>query len=118
MGIITSLSITKGDEGEWTTSGIPTVANVSFEIKDLYDGMSMSKQKEWGTDRSIMSNITELDYIANSCGVNVNDQDIWRTVNMAGALAFGSLTDTITIGIFGEIKQWLNQKIQNIFGVF
>ena len=118
MGIITSLSITKGDEGEWTTSGIPTVANVSFEIKDLYDGMSMSKQKEWGTDRSIMSNITELDYIANSCGINVNDQDIWRTVNMAGALGFSSLTDMVTIGIFGEIKQWLNQKIQNIFGVF
>lgn len=117
MGIIPGLSITKGDEGEWTVDGIPTVANVSFEIKDLYDGMYMSKQS-LDNDYSIMSNIQELDYIANSCGVNVNDQEIMRTVRMYAALGFTTVTDKVTIGIFDKTAQYFNQKMQNIFGMF
>ena len=117
MGIISGLSITKGDEGEWSVYGIPTVANVNFEIKDLYDGMYMSTFKAFG-DASIMSNIQELDYIANSCGVNVNDQEIMRTISMWGMLGFSGSVDKVTIDIFGKTAQYLNQKIQNIFGVF
>lgn len=117
MGIIPGLSITKGEEGEWTIDGIPTVANVNFEIRDLYQGMYMSKQT-LNNDRSIMSNIQELDYIANSCGVNVNDQEIMRTVRMHAALGFSGVTDKVTIGIFGNVAQYFNQKMQNIFGVF
>lgn len=117
MGIIPGLSITKGDEGEWTIDGIPTVANVSFEIKDLYEGLYMSKQT-LDSDYSIMSNIQELDYIANSCGINVNDQEIMRTIRMSAALGFTSITDKVTIGIFGNVAQYFNQKVQNIFGKF
>ena len=117
MGIIPGLSITKGEEGEWTIDGIPTVANVSFEIKDLYDGLYMSKQS-LNNDYNIMSNIQELDYIANSCGINVNDQEVMRTVRMYAALGFSSVTDKVTIGIFGKVSQYFNQKMQNIFGRF
>ena len=117
MGIIPGLSITKGEEGEWTLDGIPTVANVSFEIKDLYNGLYMSKQT-LDTDNGIMKNIAELDYIANSCGINVNDQEIWRTIRMSAALGFTSLTDKVTIGIFAKVGQYFNQKMNNIFGKF
>lgn len=118
MGIIPGLSITKGDEGEWTLDGIPTVANVTFEIKDLYNGMFMSKQSSDRGYENIMSNIQELDYIANSCGVNVNDQEVMRTVRMYIALGFSGITDKVTIDIFGNIAQYFNQKMNNIFGVF
>jgi hypothetical protein len=119
MGIIPGLSITKGDEGEWTLDGIPTVANVSFEIKDLYSGMFMSPQKSDKGYENIMSNIQELDYIANSCGVNVNDQEVFRTIKMYAALGFTTnIKDKITIDIFGGISQYFNQKMNNIFGVF
>lgn len=117
MGIIPGLTITKGDEGEWTLDGIPTVANINFEIKDLYSGLYMSKQT-LSTDQGIMSNIQELDYIANSCGVNVNDQEIMRTIRMYVSLGFSSITDKVTIGIFGKISEFFNQKMNNIFGVF
>lgn len=118
MGIIPGLSITKGEEGEWTLDGIPTVANINFEIKDLYQGLYMSKQQA-SNDYGILSNIQELDYIANSCGVNVNDQEIQRTLRMAVTLGFTTnIADKITIGIFGEVSQFFNQKMQNIFGVF
>lgn len=117
MGIVNGLSVTKGEEGEWTVDGIPTVANISFEIKDLYEGFYMSKQ-ELSTSYGILSNIQELDYIANSCGINVNDQEIMRTVRMAAALGFTNVTDKVTIGIFGNVAQYFNQKMQNIFGIF
>ena len=118
MGIITGLSLTKGDEGEWTLDGLPTVANISFEIKDLYDGLYMSKQNSLIGYQGIMSNIQELDYIANSCGVNVNDQEVMRMARMYTALGFTKMTDKVTIGIFGEVTQYFNQKMNNIFGVF
>ena len=120
MGIITDLSISKGAEGEWTIDGIPTVAEVSFSIKDMYDGMFMSKATDIA-DKNILSNTTELDYIANSCGVNINDQAIGRTLKMyltLGFLSGGSIKDRIQIGIFGNIQQFFNQKIHNIFGYF
>ena len=117
MGIIPGLSITKGDEGEWTLDGLPTVANVSFEIKDLYDGLYMSKFS-FDNDYSIMSNIQELDYIANSCGINVNDQEVMRSVKMYWALGFSRIKDKVTIDIFGGVSQYFNQKMQNIFGKF
>ena len=118
MGIIPGLSITKGEEGEWSVYGIPTVANISFEIKDLYDGMYMSKQNALDYKYSILSNIQELDYIANSCGINVNDQEVNRTIAMATALFTTDITDKITIGIGAKMAEYFNQKIQNIFGVF
>ena len=118
MGIMTGLSITKGAEGEWTPDGIPTVAEVNFEIKDMYDGMFMSRATD-SRDMNIMSNITELDYIANSCGVNVNDQEVYRTIKLYKALNFtGNFRDKISIGIFAKIGEYFNQKMNDLFGVF
>lgn len=118
MGIITDLSINKGAEGEWTIDGIPTVAELSFTIKDLYDGMFMSKTESIA-DTSVMTNITELDYIANSCGVNINDHDVFRTLKLYGALGFyGAARDILEVGIFGTMEQTFSQIAQNIFGVF
>ena len=116
MGIITRLSITKGAEGEWTVDGLPTVADVSFEIKDLYNGMFMSTGGV--NDTSIMSNITELDYIANSCGINVNEPEILRTVQMYIALGLSDVADHVELGIFGNATQWFNNTLNNIFGRF
>ena len=118
MGIITDMDITKGSDGEWTPEGLPTVAEVSFTIKDLYDGLFMSTAGH-GKDISIMSNITELDYIANSCGINIDEPDIGRTVKMYLTLGFKDrITDKFTLDIFGGVSQYFNQKIQNIFGHF
>jgi hypothetical protein len=116
MGIITDLSVTKGAEGEWTLDGIPTVAEVSFSVKDMYDGMFMSK--DLGLSNAILSNVTELDYIANSCGININDQEVARTFKIYAGLTAGSIKDRVTNGIFGNVAQFFNQKMANIFGVF
>lgn len=118
MGIIPGLSITKGDEGEWTIDGLPTVANVNFEIKDLYSGLYMSKQESDVKNQNLMSNIQELDYIANSCGININDQEVWRTIRMYTILGFTSRTGDKFSDFLGTLAQGFNQKLNNLFGVF
>lgn len=118
MGIMTGLSITKGADAEWTIDGLPTVAEVNFEIKDLYEGMFMSKA-EFDKDMTILSNITELDYIANSCGININDQEVMRTVKLWKALYLDSpIKDFVANGIVGNIAQYFNNKLNSLFGVF
>lgn len=118
MGIIVDMDISKGSEGEWTPDGLPTVAEVSFTIKDLYDGLFMSPT-DFNKDISIMSNVTELDYIANSCGINIDEPEIARTAKMYLTLGFtDNFSDKFTLDIFGGMSQFFNQKIQNIFGRF
>ena len=117
MGIITGLNITRGAEGEWTTSGLPTVAEVSFDIKDLYDGLFLSGGDD-EFDISILSNISELDYIANTCGINVNDQEVMRTAKLFINLFKTAPVDFITMDIYGNFAQFFNQKANDIFGVF
>ena len=115
---MTGLNVTKGAECEWTVDGIPTVADVSFEIKDLYEGMFMSRAEDH-MDMGILSNITELDYIANSCGININDQEVMRTFKLFKVLKLdNAIGDTIANGIVGNIAQFFNQQLNNLFGVF
>ena len=117
MGIMTDLSISKGAEGEWTVDGIPTVAEIQFSIKDMYETMYMSRPDDGSI--GLMSNIIELDYIANSCGINVNDQEVKRTFKLWSVLNFeNNITDKIKNDFFGSIMQSFNQKLNNIFGVF
>ena len=120
MGIMTGLSVTRGAEAEWTVDGIPTVAEIQFEIKDLYEGMFMSQGNSL-TDAgdSILTNITELDYIANSCGINVNNSEENRAWQLFRALTFSSaIDDVIANDIFGALGQRLNNTIQNLLGKF
>ena len=117
MGIITDLTITKGTDGEWTIDGLPTVAEISITIKDLYTNLTMSRGG--ANNNEILKNVSELDYIANSCGINVNEPDVRRNIEMYFALGFvNKIKDKVTIGIFGKASQWFNNKIANIFGKF
>lgn len=125
MGIISDLSITKGAEGEWTEDGIPTVAEISFTIKELYNNLSMSVWEQSSLEGSegagslnILSNIAELDYIANSCGVNINEQDVWRMIKLAGILSLGGLKDRVELNIYGAFNQYLDNNNAKIFGLF
>lgn len=118
MGIMTDLTITKGAEAEWTVDGIPTVAEVQFSIKDLYEGMFMSRHTDSG-GMGLMSNITELDYIANSCGININDQEVERTFKLWSTLKLQNVyNDKVTHNVFGSIMQSFNQKLNDLFGAF
>ena len=42
MGIISSMTVTKGRTCAWNDDGLPTEIDISLDIKDLYSNLSMS----------------------------------------------------------------------------
>lgn len=103
MGIVTSMNISKGDKCKWTLQGLPTDIDVSFNIKDLYQSLSMAPTCDFN------KNTDQLDYIANLCGININKPDILRTVilgyNKAKLAGLTTLTNNGFLGV--------NQAIDN-----
>ena len=73
MGLIQSVSFTKGGEGNWSQSGLPTVVDVSISVKELYSTMSIGKS---GTGMEV--NTSQMDYLANLCGINIMEPDLRR----------------------------------------
>ena len=118
MGIISSLSITRGAEAEWTIDGIPTVIELSFDIEDLYEGFFMSGgnlTEGSGGNGSILSNITELDYIANSCGINVRSNEQKRALQLYYTITFeNSISDIIYQQGLYSITNKITNLINNL----
>ncbi len=84
MGIVTDLTFSKGKEGSWTLDGLPTEVDVSMTISDLYQSVLSivsSKHSSW-----FLQNTVLMDYIANLCGVNINQPDVVRTVQVYSIL--------------------------------
>lgn len=81
MGIITEMSFNRGKEGSWTKDGLPTVVDVSFSIQDLYTGMGMTSIGSMFKGTTLQ-NVSEMDYIANLCGININEPDVFRMVTL------------------------------------
>lgn len=83
MGIITDLSINKGNEGAWTYDNIPTTVELRITIKDLFATNFMSMgQNENNLEVNLLSNQPFVDYIANMCGINIDEPDIGRAAKM------------------------------------
>ena len=115
MGIISSLSVTKGAEAEWTIYGLPTVVELQFEIKDMYEVMFMSKSNNTGiVNDPIFSNTAELDYIANSCGINLNDMTFSTLANVFIKFSVGKINDIL------NPQNWIPDQLRNlgIQGIF
>ena len=105
MGIVTDLSITKGREKAWTLDSLPTEVDVSMTIKDLYKMMSISSDQSAG---AFVNNLSLMDYIANSCGVNINEPDFSRSVEVYLMLKKQKFSH-----IWSDAWSMLNDDIQN-----
>ena len=105
MGIVTSLSVTRGGEGNWSLDSLPTAVDVSLTIKDLYKSMYMAK----GTDAGLLkfvANDGEMDYLMNLAGVNVSQESFQRRLSLYSALAGGSV---------GSFVSRIGTKLENEF---
>lgn len=103
MGIVTSLSVSKGSQGSWTLGGLPTEVDVSMTIKDLYNVMVMSSATQ---PKTYVTNTCFLNYLANACGISVNKPDIMRSVDL-----YWQIIKKKTIGSkFGAYYFWKNIK--------
>lgn len=114
MGIIEGLSFSKGDEGYWTRSGLPTVVKVSADIKDLYSAFAISDGASRG-DINVFNNTILMDYIANLCGVNINEEDVFRNIKMYLATNVNKIRDQIRFDVFRGLDQVWTNAYHNIY---
>lgn len=107
MGIITNLSITRGREKAWTLDGLPTEVDVSLELKDLYKMLAITPYTSAG---SFVNNIGLMDYIANMCGININEPDLTRSIEIYCMLKGYKLTH-ITSDLWKSAEQYIANRI-------
>lgn len=113
MGIITDMTFNKGQEGCWTADGLPTVVDVSFTIKDLYSILSMTSNEK--IKYKLMNNIMELDYIANMCGININEPDVGRMIDMWFTQNIENrISDSVRLNFFGGLEQTYTNALMKL----
>lgn len=132
MGMIDNLSFTKGKEGSWTPFGLPTEVDVSMSIKDMYQALFISGIKTPGGIKSvvegkikgddvkfILKNTAMMDYIASTCGVNINEPELARTVKMFKILYTNNMTlsgSQWAQGIQQDVLSSLSSMYRGVFG--
>lgn len=87
MGIISGVSVSKGKEGSFTPEGYPTEVDVSITIEDLYNVLFMSKMTTLKNCKGLITNDQYMSFLANQVGVNLNQADLERTINMYRMIA-------------------------------
>lgn len=91
MGMITSMSVTKGAECCWNDDGLPTQIDISLEIKDLYSSLYMTGfanafdgiLNNARAIKLITANTAMMDYLANMAGLNLAQMEIGRRIGLA-----------------------------------
>lgn len=117
MGIITDLSFNKGTNSAWNSNGVPTIVDVSFTIKDLYNDLYMSNMDNM--TNNILKNIMLMDYIGNMCGININEVDVYRGIEIFFTQNVENRSkDLWRMKIWGSIDQFISNKYLNIFSKF
>jgi hypothetical protein len=117
MGIITSLSVTKGAESQWNDDGLPTQIDVTLQIEDLYSALAMSGFEPVGIFHPlrasnqltrIVNNTAYMDFLANMAGLNICQEEMGRKTKM-----WNYLRRTATDQLPGRIGIQFDQKVSN-----
>jgi hypothetical protein len=112
LGLITSLSISKGGEDKWNTMGQPVTADVQINVKDMYaDAMFISKAY------GLIANTAQMDYLATMAGVDLNIWEPFRIINLAQMITTNIPQDFVS-GVWGGFKRKANQLGASLLGVF
>lgn len=114
MGIITNVSVAKGKEGSFTPEGYPTEVDVSITIEDLYNVLFMSKMTTLKNCKGLITNDQYMSFLANQVGVNLNQADLERTINMYRMLATNYFVQKPTYWK-NNVVSYFNNKILNIY---
>jgi hypothetical protein len=125
MGIITEMSFNRGKEGSWTADGLPTVVDVTFTIQDLYSAMGMTSAGSMFNGSMFkgftLQNVAELDYLANLCGININQPDIarmallWATFNFTDRIH--DIIPNLKLNIGNAIRNKVLGMYNNLWGI-
>ena len=117
MGIITSLSVTKGAECCWNDDGLPTQIDISIEIKDLYKHLAMSTLETSHPIKSaknIVNNTAYMDFLANMAGLNIAQMEVGRRISMIYYLSQTYVSKSVS-SVFRKFDQGVSKLIGKIY---
>ena len=117
MGIVTDLSFEKGKEGTWTSDGLPTVVDVTMTITDLYPTMSMTPSGALFKS-NVLKNIAEMDFLANMCGVNINQPDLGRVALLYEILNINNPVSDFVPNLESDLLNMFTNKISSLGHLF
>lgn len=117
MGIITEMTFTKGKEGSWTKDGLPTVVDVSFTIQDLYSTMSMTSTESMFKGKTLQ-NVAEMDYIANLCGININEPDTFRMIRLWCAFNISNRVYDFIPNLEMGVEKYIGNRVLSVYNNF
>ena len=116
MGIISSMSVSKGDTGLWNADGIPCSIDVNLTITDLYENISMTGTTATNWAYDTLDNTCFMDYIANLCGINIYLPEVARTLRMwLVNNVTNRAADMINVGLWGNIQNSIANAITNVW---
>lgn len=113
MGIITNMTITRGEKGNWTLKGLPASVDINMTIKDLYSVLQITRESLSTDEFTIMKNIGILDYISNICGININEPDLKRLLTMY----YYQKTNTLNVlggRVYDALDTWVTNYAQSM----
>ena len=106
MGIVKDVSITKGGPSgdNWSKDGLPTEVNVTINIADLYNALSMSNYRTPKNIWNFLWNTPLLDYVGVACGLNMRSSEYDKKITLIKALTKNWASDQFdyTWGSVGE----------------
>lgn len=117
MGIITEMTFNKGKEGSWTKDGLPTIVDVTFSIQDLYSTMGMTSTESMFKGKTLQ-NVSEMDYIANLCGININEPDIFRMIRLWCAFNIENRVYDFIPNLELGVEKYLHNRVLNVYNNF
>lgn len=113
MGIVESLTITKGGDGSaWSVDGLPLEVQLSINIKDLYSALSISRVNgiSFVDAYNTLWNTSYLDYIAIQSGLDMRQTFHKHIAELVVALSENGAADTFS----GQrLKEEVMQKLGN-----
>lgn len=125
MGMITSMTVSKGAQCMWNDDGLPTQIDISITIEDLcpsihtngFDGAvpwkNFGLKGIFGDSAiaGIVNNTSYQDFLANTAGLNIAQMEIGRKVAM-----YHELTKTYFGTEGSRIGNRFDQTISNLIG--
>jgi hypothetical protein len=119
MGIITSLSVSKGATCCWNEDGLPTQIDISIEIKDLYSKLAMSTADISSPVKSIkgvINNTAYMDFLGNMAGLNIGQMEMGRKIHMAYYLTQHMIA-TAESTVFTRFDQTLSRFQHKMYNI-
>jgi hypothetical protein len=113
LGMVTSITVSKGLNSSFSVDGLPTEVDVTVTISDLYSDLSMSPQS---SPLLFINNSSLVDYLATTCGLSLITPNLQSRIDMITDAVVGSFAD-IGTNIVSSISEAVDNKVKEFLGL-